>query len=608
MSGTRPDGSAGSAAAAPDAQAADDALQARGLYNPKKAALLGSAVEKPSPVRRRKAILVGINSYVHSSIAPLRYCVNDILEMQELLESRGYKVYALHDQAASAEYKPTFGNVTGMLDFVSAGLGPDDMLLVQLSCHGVLAADGCVLLMQDNWLNPDKQDGLRVEELRRVLAKCKARQKVLLLDACHSGARAGKGAAPDTVEAEAAFNRRVSELAEGFALLSSSTEGQLSHESRERQHGVFTSFVLDGLRGQAARAPNRFVTVDDLKHYVQAQLVKWSDEHPGRSVQQPTAQTAGTGDIILVDLPEARTASSTPPLLHSPDPLIVPAATAPGYAPTAELLVVCGCDRDEQWSVYQRLVRSRESWLFLVPGPRGEAHELFVDRMVAECRTAFPDSPPPRPLRVSWRRRQFPPAVEADYRHALAQALGAAAPETPALVERLRELRERHQLLLVHPVLDRGHRDPELVRYYYEFLPSLIAQSRSERTLGVKLVQPIEWRTAGPFARLLARLLTALLAKPPESARQALSLGEAQRLMKQLEARWSGELRLSVLPALSRISAQDIRQFLSSQDLSSEEQERILSDLEPIDRESTYLLRDLMLRLPEYKDTGHARI
>jgi hypothetical protein len=72
-------------------------------------------------------------------------------------------------------------------------------------------------------------------------------------------------------------------------------------ERPEAKLGVFTSFVLEGLRGAAdSTGRKRFVTVDDLNHYVTYSVQQWSREQ-SLSLQTPTARIEGTGSMILVD-------------------------------------------------------------------------------------------------------------------------------------------------------------------------------------------------------------------------------------------------------------------------------------------------------------------
>ena len=100
--------------------------------------------------------------------------------------------------------------------------------------------------------------------------------------------------------ADPEFIRNAYELAEGFALLAASSSQQVAQEWDEKQHGVFSYFLLQGLSGQADQARKGFVTVDDLKTYVLDGLRRWNVERGG-IVQEPTARAEGVGDMIIAD-------------------------------------------------------------------------------------------------------------------------------------------------------------------------------------------------------------------------------------------------------------------------------------------------------------------
>ena len=119
--------------------------------------------------------------------------------------------------------------------------------------------------------------------------------KVLIVDACHVGT--GREAAPDP-----AFLRNVHELATGFSVIAASTAEQKAHEMSDTEHGVFTHYLLEGLRGPADRDHNDFVTVDEVKKHTLNGLRTWYTKK-GKVFQDPSHDTQGIGDMVVVDFP-----------------------------------------------------------------------------------------------------------------------------------------------------------------------------------------------------------------------------------------------------------------------------------------------------------------
>lgn len=118
--------------------------------------------------------------------------------------------------------------------------------------------------------------------------------KLIVLDACHSGAaigKAGPGMAPE-------FIARVFTEAEGMAVLASCKQGQQSWEWPEEGRSVFTHFLLEALSGHADLDGKGFVTVSDASRYVTDGVKAWAVEHG--VPQTPTLQYTVAGDIVLL--------------------------------------------------------------------------------------------------------------------------------------------------------------------------------------------------------------------------------------------------------------------------------------------------------------------
>jgi uncharacterized caspase-like protein len=137
--------------------------------------------------------------------------------------------------------------------------------------------------------------------VREIVEDAPAHAKIIVLDACHSGADiGGKGPRPMSVE----FIRRVFEEAEGLAVLASCKQGQLSYEWRENERSVFTHFLLEALTGEADRDEKGFVTVQDASRHVTDGVKLWASQR--NLSQTPTLQYTVAGDIILVTVQGAK--------------------------------------------------------------------------------------------------------------------------------------------------------------------------------------------------------------------------------------------------------------------------------------------------------------
>lgn len=247
---------------------------------------------------QRWAFLVGINHYIDPSISTLQFCVNDVLALEKVLKQVSYEVICLHSELdRDSPLYPTRDNVEAQLKHLCDNLQREDLLWAHFACHGTLVEKQDkkepVLITADTRWNLLQTRAISLREVEQYMKDSHARKLVLTLDACHSGVEMGRGLT------DREFIHNVYELAEGFALIAASTAQQLAFEWREKQHGVFTYHLLEGITGKGDIAGKNFVTVDDLKLYVLDGLRRWNIKE-GRT-QEPTARTEGLGDMILAD-------------------------------------------------------------------------------------------------------------------------------------------------------------------------------------------------------------------------------------------------------------------------------------------------------------------
>jgi hypothetical protein len=268
----------------------------------------------PGPIRDRWALLVGVNRYVDPAFPLLNFCVNDVLALECALRELGYTVVVLHDGADEERLIPTRDNVEAELARLCQAVGPDDLLLVHFACHGKLVDGHPLLVTREVRALTLAKKALPLAEVERQMRESQARRLVLTLDACHTGVEIGR----DLADPE--FIRNAYELAEGFALVAASTAQQVAQEWKEKEHGVFTYYLLEGLSGRADRGGKGFVTMDDLKAHVLDGLRHWNVEHGGL-LQEPTTRSDGLGDIILADyrgMPAIIARSVGKPMVTSP--------------------------------------------------------------------------------------------------------------------------------------------------------------------------------------------------------------------------------------------------------------------------------------------------
>ena len=250
---------------------------------------------------RRWAVLVGINDYEdQEGIGNLKYAADDVQLMYDCLTGPGggYRprnVILMTERANVRKRKPTRANIVTTLRVLMRRARPGDDFLFAFSGHGV-EEHGVVYLVPSDGMKDNLADtGISLDLIvRRLLRECKADRKVLILDCCRRVAGKGAGSSIDEM-------RKTWKEGKGLVVLNSCGSGETSHEDDAFKHGVFTHFLVDGLRGRADGVRGKKdgrVTADEAYLYSQNAVLDWATRHLVR--QEPTKDEKEVRGLITL--------------------------------------------------------------------------------------------------------------------------------------------------------------------------------------------------------------------------------------------------------------------------------------------------------------------
>lgn len=205
----------------------------------------------------RIALIVGINHYEHGG--SLYGCVDDAHAVKAVLSRHG-------DGSVNFDCKLlTSTNQTGI---VTRALLKDkveelfkrqaDIALFYFAGHGHIEATGGYLLATDSSRG---DEGLSLSEVLVFANNSPAKNKIVILDSCHSGI-----AGTPPVQGELAS------LSEGLTILTASAAEQ--YASEENGRGLFTSLLEDALHGGAANLTGD-ITPGSIYAHVDQSLGAW---------------------------------------------------------------------------------------------------------------------------------------------------------------------------------------------------------------------------------------------------------------------------------------------------------------------------------------------
>ena len=206
----------------------------------------------------RKALIVGIDYY--SSVSHLHGCVNDAHSVKSALERHT-------DGSVNFSVKLLSG--TGPSDTVTRSelkdavkdlfAGDSETALFYFAGHGFIEVTGGYLITSEC---KSGDDGLSLNDVLTLANRSAAKNKVIILDSCHSG-----------VTGTSANNKTHSaELTEGITILTASTADQYATE--QNGSGVFTSLLVDALSGAAANLVGE-VTPGSVYAHIDQSLGPW---------------------------------------------------------------------------------------------------------------------------------------------------------------------------------------------------------------------------------------------------------------------------------------------------------------------------------------------
>lgn len=269
-------------------------------------------------MEHRRALLIGIDHYyLDDSIGNLQYCVNDVVELDEILrdEQRGNCLsQVLHSQIGDVKKLPTRSNIMSWTSLLANNSESNDSIIFYFAGHGFERNGANYLLPADSRLNVLADTAIRLAWIKDTLNKSPARKKLVIIDACHSGSTIGRS---NSVPMSESFLEEMFSKAEGFAALSSCKIGQLAYDYPEKNHGVFSYYLMEGLRGSADRDRDGIITVPDANNYVARKLHEWS---LANQVQQdPTFDYNVSGDFIFVRTPAQQKTDLIPSFVVVPN-------------------------------------------------------------------------------------------------------------------------------------------------------------------------------------------------------------------------------------------------------------------------------------------------
>lgn len=227
----------------------------------------------------RKALVVGINYYAH--LNRLHGCVKDADSVAAVLERHGDQMRNFDVRTLLAESSTRTVTRSALRESVQELFKGDhvETALLYFAGHGHLDSTGGYVLTSESKRG---DDGLSLADVLTFANESRARNKIIILDSCHSGIAGARQAA------------QAAELSDGLTILTASTAQQYATE--ENSGGIFTSLFVDAMNGAAANLVGD-VTPGGVYAHIDQSLSSWE--------QRPVFKTNVSSFVSLRRVPPA---------------------------------------------------------------------------------------------------------------------------------------------------------------------------------------------------------------------------------------------------------------------------------------------------------------
>jgi uncharacterized caspase-like protein len=261
----------------------------------------GEAVPAATAAARepeRWAVVIGIGAYDNAAIPRLALTTPDAEAIyRALVEEGGFKkenVLLLTDRT---ERKPTLRTLKWALGtFLARSAGKGDTVVIFFAGHGAPEVDvggrerdGLAKYLVPLDADPDDlyATGLPMDEFETIFSRIEAERVIVFLDACYSGAAGGRTFASRRTRAmnvDDAFLQRLVQ-SRGRVIVTAARAAEVSVEVRALGHGLFTYYLVRGLKGAADANADKVVTLQELYQYVEQEVTRHSraigaNQHP----------------------------------------------------------------------------------------------------------------------------------------------------------------------------------------------------------------------------------------------------------------------------------------------------------------------------------------
>jgi uncharacterized caspase-like protein len=315
----------------------------------------------PKPEKQNYALLIGINKYAadtetlrrknseergYLAFNSLKYCIADMEGLRNALVKGKYadkeNIILLTDDNKDENRRPTCANIIKYLNEFNSKAKDNDAILVAFAGHGVALPSTqnnqngtqSYLCPMDAEVSRNTDSGewetnnslIPLSLLFSGSEEKRGVRKIAILDACRNvgevqgGGRSGmsfvRGGESQSCDLP---NFQEDDLARFKKLdrFASCAEGQRAYEDPNKQHGVYSNFLIEGLGGKADTDNNGEITIYELAQYVAGNTYEYVQD-TFKQEQSPTYSSSESVPFTIAFCTKQKIPPPPPPPIPPP--------------------------------------------------------------------------------------------------------------------------------------------------------------------------------------------------------------------------------------------------------------------------------------------------
>lgn len=224
-------------------------------------------------------LFIGLGKYEDPGIPALNYAQNDAAQLFDFFSKQ--TAFDAPQLRLLVDEQATRANITEGLAYFLSKAAPHDLAIIFLAGHGIQEAGEYFFIPYDAVKSNLFGTAIKDVEFESSMKRISARRLILITDTCHSGGILTTTRNRGSEEGMQNFLSKLTKSA-GRITISASEFDEVSLEDSRLQHGVFSYYLLQGLKGEADGNKDQLVGVMELYRYISEKIpdVTRGAQHP----------------------------------------------------------------------------------------------------------------------------------------------------------------------------------------------------------------------------------------------------------------------------------------------------------------------------------------